>query len=167
MILIGLGSNLGDSPEVVLQAMSQLSVFALPDTLVCSRLWQTSPVDCPPDSGLFINAAVAFEAIEGLTPEGLLRELKELERAFGRGQKIVRNAPRELDLDLLVFNSERRDETDFVLPHPRATQRLFVLAPLAEVAGDVQWPGTGCSIQELLDGLETDEQVTPLSTGVA
>jgi len=167
MVLVGLGSNLGDSPDVVIQAMAQLAVFAVADSMLCSRLWRTSPVDCPPESGEFINAAVAFEAQRQLTPESLLRGLKDMEREFGRGRKIIRNAPRELDLDLLVFNAETRHQPDLVLPHPRAIQRLFVLAPLAEVAGDFQWPGTGCTVKELLDGLDTDEQVTPLPADTA
>ncbi len=162
MVLIGLGSNLGASPEVVARAMAELARFALPDSLVRSRLWRTSPVDCPPDAGAFINAAVAFRAAAGLTPERLLAQLKAMERAYGRGKKIVRNAPRELDLDLLVFDAERRNTPDFVLPHPRATQRLFVLAPLAEVAPDLCWPGCELTVNELLAQLKTDEQVIPL-----
>ncbi len=71
-----------------------------------SSLWRTSPVDCPPDSGDFINAVVAFEPRDGLTPEGLLAALKQLEREFGRAAAPVRNAPRELDLDLLVYGDE-------------------------------------------------------------
>lgn len=162
MVLIGLGSNLGDSPELVEQAIDALHQFAVPGTLRRSQLWRTSPVDCPPDAGDFINAAVAFEACAGLTPETLLHSLKALEREYGRGQKVVRNAPRELDLDLLVFNDEQRQGDDLVLPHPRATQRLFVLAPLAEVAADLCWPGGKLTINELLVQLETDELVDPL-----
>ena len=138
--------------------MQALAQFALPGTLRCSGLWQTSPVDCPPGSSEFINAAVCFEARSGLTPESLLRSLKALEAEYGRGKKLVRNAPRELDLDLLVYDQHFRDSEEFTLPHPRAVNRLFVLAPAAEIAADLRWPGVGKSIQELLDALETDEQ---------
>ncbi|MDH3641155.1 MAG: 2-amino-4-hydroxy-6-hydroxymethyldihydropteridine diphosphokinase [Gammaproteobacteria bacterium] len=158
MVLIGLGSNRGDSGNVVVSAMDRLCAFAA-GALLRSRLWRTSPVDCPPGSGDFINAAVAFAARPELTPEQLLRELKALEAEYGRDRTPVRNAPRELDLDLLLFDDQTRDDPDFVLPHPRAVNRLFVLAPAAEVAAEVVWPGLEATIGELLDGLESDEQV--------
>jgi 2-amino-4-hydroxy-6-hydroxymethyldihydropteridine diphosphokinase len=119
-------------------------------------------VDCPPGSADFINAAVAFEARPGLTPEQLLHALKALEIEYGRSPAPVRNASRELDLDLLLFDEQSRGEPDFVLPHPRAVDRLFVLAPAAQVAADVLWPGTGRTIGELLKTLQTDEQVEVL-----
>jgi 2-amino-4-hydroxy-6-hydroxymethyldihydropteridine diphosphokinase len=167
LVLIGLGSNQGPSAETVPAAMRALAQFALPGTLRCSRLWQTSPVDCPPGSNEFINAAVCFEAREGLTPESLLRSLKALEVEFGRGKKLVRNAPRELDLDLLVYDDHERDSDAFILPHPRAVNRLFVLAPAAEIAPDLQWPGLDKTVQELLDALETDEQAMPVADRAA
>jgi 2-amino-4-hydroxy-6-hydroxymethyldihydropteridine diphosphokinase len=167
LVLIGVGSNQGDSLEIVKRAISELERFALPQTFRCSRLWRTSPVDCPPDSGMFLNAAVGFEARENLTPELLLRQLKDLERQFGRGDKVVRNAPRELDLDLLVFDEETRDTETFTLPHPRAVERLFVLAPVAEIAPELGWPGIGKTVRELLLILETDEQVTALDCHIS
>ncbi len=158
MVLIGLGSNRGESGASVLSAIGRLADYAKGE-LRTSDLWRTSPVNCPPDSGDFINAAVAFEARPGLTPEALLRDLKALEVEFGRGPALVRNAPRELDLDLLLFDDQTRDEPDFVLPHPRAVNRLFVLAPAAQVAADVIWPGTGASIADLLTLLDSEEKV--------
>ncbi len=163
MVLIGLGSNQGQSAQILIAALRELERFALPGTFVASSLWQTSPVDCPPGSDAFINAVAAFSAREGLTPEDLLRELKALERKYGRSAAVVRNAPRELDLDLLVFDAEMRDTELFTLPHPRAVDRLFVLAPAAEIAPELRWPGLDHTIRELLDALETDEQVTPLA----
>lgn len=162
MILIGVGSNQGDSPQIVEQAMQRLAEFAH-GTLRQSSLWRTSPVDCPPGSGDFVNAAVAFAARSGLTPEGLLKALKALELEFGRGPAPVRNAPRELDLDLLLFDDQTRNSADFVLPHPRAVNRLFVLAPAAEVLPDASWPGLGQTIAELLAGLSSDERVQRLT----
>ena len=143
--------------------MQALARFAEPGTMRCSRLWRTSPVDCPPGSGEFVNAAVCFEARQEWNPEALLGELKALEVEFGRGRKLVRNAPRELDLDLLVYDRHTRNTEAFTLPHPRAVDRLFVLAPAAEIAPDLVWPGTGQWIQELLDALETDEQAIPMA----
>jgi len=161
MVLIGLGSNRGESAVIVRTAMDRLRAFARGEVR-CSSLWRTSPVDCPPDSGDFINAAVAFEARESLKPEALLRALKHLEASFGRVSNTVRNAPRELDLDLLLFDEQTRDSADFVLPHPRAVNRLFVLAPAAEVAPEAVWPGTGRTVAELLERLASDETVVRL-----
>ena len=142
--------------------MQRLEEFA-DGTLRRSSLWRTSPVDCPPGSGDFVNAAVAFAARPGLTPESLLKALKALELEFGRGPAPVRNAPRELDLDLLLFDAQTRDLPDFVLPHPRAVNRLFVLAPAAQVLPDASWPGLGRTITELLADLTSDEQVQRLT----
>ncbi len=158
MVLIGLGSNRGDSVQIVTEAMSRLAMFA-DGAFHCSHLWRTSPVDCPAGSADFINAAVAFQVQSSLTPERLLAALKKLEREYGRVVDSVRNAPRELDLDLLLFSEQVRDAADFVLPHPRAVNRLFVLAPAAEVLPDAIWPGTNLSVVELLNRLDSDEQV--------
>jgi 2-amino-4-hydroxy-6-hydroxymethyldihydropteridine diphosphokinase len=163
VVLIGLGSNQGDSMAIVPAAIRALAAFARPGTLLQSRLWQTSPVDCPPDSGDFVNAAVSFEARASLTPEQLLHELKALEREFGRGKKLVRNAPRELDLDLLVFDDHIRQTASFTLPHPRAVDRLFVLAPAAEIVPGLVWPGIGKTVQELLNSLDTNEHASPVT----
>jgi 2-amino-4-hydroxy-6-hydroxymethyldihydropteridine diphosphokinase len=166
VVLIGLGSNRGESRRFVLEAMARLSEFAAGDVL-CSHLWQTSPVDCPPGSAHFINAAAAFTAPRSLTPEGLLGSLKAIEREYGREQVSERNAPRELDLDLLLFDDEVRDTEEFMLPHPRAVDRLFVLAPAEEVLPDAIWPGTNQSIRQLLAALKSDEHVVRLEAQYA
>jgi 2-amino-4-hydroxy-6-hydroxymethyldihydropteridine diphosphokinase len=158
MVLIGLGSNRGDCVAIVSAAMERLAKFAAGEVRR-SDLWRTSPVDCPPGSGSFVNAAVAFDARAGLTPEALLRELKALEANYGRGPALVRNASRELDLDLLLFNDETRSAPDFELPHPRAVNRLFVLAPAAQVLPSAVWPGQGLTIRQLKERLHTDEKV--------
>ncbi|HEX7038053.1 MAG TPA: 2-amino-4-hydroxy-6-hydroxymethyldihydropteridine diphosphokinase [Pseudomonadales bacterium] len=161
MVLIGLGSNRGDSIAIVREAFVRLETFAC-EPVRRSSLWRTSPVDCPPGSAEFINAAAAFVARPEVTPESLLAGLKRLEGEFGRPRVRQRNAPRELDLDLLLFGDERRNAPDFVLPHPRAMNRRFVLAPAAEVLPEQVWPGTGRTIAELLAALESDEQVERL-----
>lgn len=160
-VLIGVGSNQGDCAAIVRLAMDALERFAA-GPVRRSSLWRTSPVDCPPGSGDFVNAAAAFRPMAELTPEGLLAGLKDLERQHGRSVSRVRNAPRALDLDLLLFGRAVRERADFVLPHPRAVNRRFVLAPAAEVLPDVVWPGTERRIRELLEALESDEQVARL-----
>jgi 2-amino-4-hydroxy-6-hydroxymethyldihydropteridine diphosphokinase len=166
LILIGIGSNRGESIQLVRQSIERLRTFAH-DGWRQSSLWRTSPVDCPPDSGDFINAVVAFEPRSELTPDALLMALKELEREFGRDEPSVRNAPRELDLDLLVFGDERRVSPKFMLPHPRATERRFVMAPAAEVAPDFRWPDTNATIAELLAQLDDGERVERLAARVS
>jgi 2-amino-4-hydroxy-6-hydroxymethyldihydropteridine diphosphokinase len=160
--LVGVGSNEGDSVALVLAAIEALRAFAQRD-FRASRLWRTSPVDCPPDAADFVNAVVGFVARAALTPEALLESLKNLEREHGRREATVRNAPRALDLDLLVFGDVRRATADFVLPHPRGHLRRFVLAPAAEIAPDLAWPGTGRRVADLLAGLPPDEErVVPI-----
>lgn len=162
MVLVGLGANRGNSRKVILEAMDRLEEFA-DGELARSSLWRTSPVDCPPGSSDFINAAVAFNARQGLTPESLLDQLKALEREFGRTQPSVRNSPRELDLDLLLYGEQTRATRDFTLPHPRAVDRLFVLAPAAQVLPAAVWPGTKKCIAQLLADLHSDEVVEQLN----
>jgi len=161
MVLVGLGSNQGDSVGIIRAALDRLTAFAA-GPLRRSRLYRTSPVDCPPGSSDFVNAAAAFTPLPDTTPEGLLAALKALEREFGRTKRPVRNAPRELDLDLLLFGDEVRQQDDFVLPHPRAVDRLFVLEPAAELLPAVVWPGTRRTIAELRDALESSEEVEPI-----
>jgi 2-amino-4-hydroxy-6-hydroxymethyldihydropteridine diphosphokinase len=161
MVLIGLGSNRGDSAAIVAAAIARLEQFAAAP-IRRSRLWRTSTVDCPPGAAPFINAAVAFEPRPEISPEMLLKALKAIEAEFGRTASSVRNAPRELDLDLLLFHQEVRELPHFTLPHPRAVNRLFVLAPAAEVLPDAVWPRLDLTIRQLLAALDTDEQVEPI-----
>jgi 2-amino-4-hydroxy-6-hydroxymethyldihydropteridine diphosphokinase len=132
-----------------LQALSQ-------EPLVKSSLWQTTPLDCPPDSPLFVNGVVGLVPNSNETPESLLRKLQAIEKEFGRMPKKVLNEPRSLDLDLIAFGNETRATKDLVLPHPRAHQRRFVLQPLSEIAPDFIFPGQTATVSELLKGLPPD-----------
>ena len=133
-----------------------------------SSLWRTSPVDCPPGSADFVNAVAAFLAAAP-SPEWLLSRLKALEGRYGRSAASVRNAPRELDLDLLLFGDVARRTERLTLPHPRALTRGFVMAPAAEAAPEWTWPGEGRTIADLARGLRTDETLArlPRSSGLA
>ena len=102
---IALGSNLGDSARVVEQAFVRLQAFSVAPVL-CSSLWRSEPVDCPPGSHPFINAAAGIVPCDGETPESLLARLQALEVEFGRRPKKVMNEPRPLDLDLIAFGLE-------------------------------------------------------------
>ncbi|HEX3626605.1 MAG TPA: 2-amino-4-hydroxy-6-hydroxymethyldihydropteridine diphosphokinase [Verrucomicrobiae bacterium] len=158
MAIVALGSNLGDSRRIILQATDRLQILSS-EPLLKSSLWQTSPVDCPPGSPGFVNAVVGLIPRNGETPESLLKKLKEIEQEFGRTPKKVLNEPRPLDLDLIVFGDEVRQSADLVLPHPRAHLRRFVLEPLNEIAPDLVLAGQGKSIKELLAGLASEERV--------
>jgi 2-amino-4-hydroxy-6-hydroxymethyldihydropteridine diphosphokinase len=156
LALIALGSNLGDSAKILAAAFERLRVLS-DEALRCSSLWQTAPVDCPPGSPPFLNAAVALVPRSGETPESLLEKLQVLEKEFGRRPKQIFNEPRPLDLDLIAFGNEERNTPLFTLPHPRAHLRRFVLAPLAEAAPQFLLPGKQRTVAGLLAGLPPDE----------
>jgi 2-amino-4-hydroxy-6-hydroxymethyldihydropteridine diphosphokinase len=160
--LISLGSNLGDSTSLIRAAFERLAVLSA-EPLVKSSLWQTAPVDCPPGSPPFVNAAVALTPKPEETPESLLTKLQALEKDFGRRPKVVLNEPRPIDLDLIAFGTEVRNTPALTVPHPRAHVRRFVLEPLSEIAPGLLLPGQSRTISELLATLTSDERVVRLS----
>jgi 2-amino-4-hydroxy-6-hydroxymethyldihydropteridine diphosphokinase len=162
LVLVALGSNQGDSQCLVRQAMDRLQ--ALSDgPLLKSSLWQTSPVDCPPGSPAFVNAAVGFSPRSAETPESLLQKLQALEKEFGRQSKTTRNEPRLLDLDLIAFGLQTRRTSELTLPHSRAHLRGFVLQPLSEIVPDLTLPGQNKTVAELLAGLGSGEVLVRLA----
>ncbi len=158
---VALGSNLGDSQKIISGAMARLQNFS-DEPILKSSLWQTSPVNCPPDSPKFVNAVVGLIPKKNETPESLLKKLRELEIEFGRASKTVLNEPRPLDLDLIAFGNEMRNSLELILPHPRAYLRKFVLQPLSEIAPDFILPGQGNTVSQLLIELSSDEILTRL-----
>jgi 2-amino-4-hydroxy-6-hydroxymethyldihydropteridine diphosphokinase len=159
LAIVALGSNLGDSRQIILTAMTRLEMFS-DAPILKSSLWGTAPVDCPPGSPKFVNAVAILVPPENETALGLLRKLRELEKQFGRVPKTVLNEPRPLDLDLIAFGTETHNSPELILPHPRAHLRRFVLQPLSEIAPDFVLPGQGRTVAELLAGLPPDETVT-------
>ncbi len=156
MVFVALGSNLGDSRRIVSEAMARLQNFSNRPILK-SSLWQTSPVNCPPDSPRFVNAVVSLVPQKNETPESLLEKLRILEKEFGHRPRKIPNEPRPLDLDLIAFGTETRDTPELVLPHPRAHLRRFVLQPLSEIAPDLILPGQSRTVAQLLAELSFDE----------
>jgi len=136
---VALGSNLEDPQQQVLRALDELD--ELPGTRVTARsaLYRTAPVgyDNQPD---FINAAA--EVSTTLDPLALLRALLALETAHGR-ERPFPNAPRVLDLDLLLYDDLELHDPELTLPHPRLHERGFVLFPLADIAPELHVPGQG------------------------
>ncbi len=153
--IISIGSNLGDPRQNVLRAMEKLQLLS-ETPLLRSSLWQTTPLECPPGSPLFINGVVALQPRSYETPESLLARFKALEVEWGRPPKRVLNEPRVLDLDLIAFGGETRSSEELVLPHPRAQARRFVLQPLSEIAPNLLLPGSTKSVVELLALLPPD-----------
>ena len=161
LVIVALGSNLGDSREIVRRAMDHLQRLSS-KPLLRSSLYETAPVDCPPGSPCFINAVVVLTPKVRETPETLLVELQKLEKEFGRRPRKILNEPRALDLDLVSFGSEIRSSKELILPHPRAHQRPFVLAPLNEIAPDYVLPRQTKSVRELLAEFDVAQTVTRL-----
>jgi 2-amino-4-hydroxy-6-hydroxymethyldihydropteridine diphosphokinase len=155
-VFIALGSNLGDSQQVVRKAMEKLQALSA-SPLLKSSLWRTTPLDCPPGSPIFINAVVGLTPRAEEIPESLLTKLQALEKEFGRQPKKVLNESRPLDLDIITFGNERRQTPQLILPHPRAKERRFVLQPLSELAPQLVLPGQTVTVLELLEKLEPDE----------
>lgn len=158
LAIIALGSNLGHAKRNVLEAMDRLQELVVAP-LLRSSLWQTTPMDCPPGSPPFINAAIGLQPAVTETPESLLSKLQTLESAFGRRPKKILNEPRPLDLDLIAFGQKARQSKELVLPHPRAHQRRFVLQPLSEIAPDLVLPGQTKTVRELLQALPPDSSM--------
>lgn len=136
---VALGANLGDPVATVKQAVEALKGLPRGCLLTVSSLYRTAPIGLK-DQPDFINAVAALET--ELTPAALLDELFAIEAHFGR-QRSIRNAPRTLDLDLLLYGEICLDDPAITLPHPRMHERAFVLAPLAEIAPSLAIPGHG------------------------
>ncbi len=158
LAIIALGSNIGDSRTIILDALARLQKFS-DQPVLKSSLWQTTPVDCPPDSPKFLNAVVGLVPQKVETPESLLQKMQDLEKQFGRIAKKVLNEPRPLDLDLIAFGAEIRNTPELILPHPRAHLRRFVLQPLSEIAPDLILPNQTKTVSQLLAELSTDEVI--------
>ena len=125
----GLGANLGDARQAVQQALIDLAHLPHSELLAASRLYRSAPVAAAgPD---FVNAVAELRT--SLSAPALLDALQALEHAAGR-QRPYPNAPRTLDLDLLLYGEARIDSARLTVPHPRWCQRAFVLRPLAELA---------------------------------
>lgn len=152
---IGLGANLGDAADALRAAVRELATLPRTTLAVQSSVYRSAPIDSSgPD---YLNAAVLLHT--GLTPQELLTHLQRIELALGR-ERPYRNAPRTLDLDLLMFGDVCLDTLTLTLPHPRLHQRAFVLLPFAEIAPDWHVPGHG-RVADLLP-LVADQRVDKL-----
>ncbi|MDP1558330.1 MAG: 2-amino-4-hydroxy-6-hydroxymethyldihydropteridine diphosphokinase [Nitrosomonas sp.] len=143
---IALGSNLENPAHQVRQAINELTRLPATRLLVYSSLYCSAPIGRL-DQPDFINAVAQIET--RLTPQELLIALLEIEQRYGRIRESL-NAPRILDLDILIYDDLQCREDNLTLPHPRMCQRAFVLQPLWEISPDCYIPGHGV-ITKLLD----------------
>ncbi|MFO7326537.1 MAG: 2-amino-4-hydroxy-6-hydroxymethyldihydropteridine diphosphokinase [Pseudomonadota bacterium] len=145
---VGVGSNLGDPVARVRAAFDALA--GLPDTrlIATSRLYRTAPFG-PVAQGDFINAVAGL--LTQLDAVTLLHHIRAIEKEAGRVRE-QRWGPRTLDLDLLVFGDQRIDTPELTVPHPGIAERVFVLAPLMDIAPTLDVPGVG-RVEELRRGL--------------
>lgn len=126
---VGLGANLGEPVQALRQALAAIGQLPRTDVLRCSGFFRSAPVDAGgPD---YVNAVAELRT--GLDAPRLLAGLQAIERGAGR-ERPYRNAPRTLDLDLLLYGSARIESAALTVPHPRMRERAFVLQPLAQLA---------------------------------
>lgn len=142
---VGLGSNLADPQVQVLHAMQALDDLPRSRLLARSSLYRSAPVGYL-DQPDFINAVAQIET--ELAPRELLDALLRLEQECGRTREF-RNAPRTLDLDLLLYGGLQHHEHGLTVPHPQMHLRAFVLQPLLEIAPDCQIPGVGAAAEAM------------------
>ena len=137
---VGIGANLGDARANALDAIARLRRVPGIAVTGVSSLYRTAPVDSSGDD--YINAVARIDTT--LAPHALLAALFAIEQEHGR-ERPYRNAPRTLDLDLLLYGADIIATPTLAVPHPRMTQRAFVLAPLLEIAPDIAVPGLGAA----------------------
>ena len=149
--VLALGSNLGERLDNLQGAVRALA--DTPDVWVTgvSPVYETEPVDAPEGSGPYLNAVVLADTT--LAATRLLDRALAIEDAYGRERSEVRNAPRTLDVDLIVVGDRRANDDTLHLPHPRATERAFVLRPWYDLEPDAQFPDRG-PIADLLGGID-------------
>ena len=134
---LGIGSNVGDRATFCRRAVSALGEIDGIEVTQVSSLYETSPIGGPPQRS-FVNLVI--EIATSLSPRGLLDATQAVEQRLGREPSEIRWGPRVVDLDILTFGEEKISEPDLEIPHPRITQRRFVLVPLLELDPDASDP---------------------------
>lgn len=135
---IGFGGNIGDTRQLITDAIVCLALRSELQILAKSCFYQSAPVEAT--GGDYINAVIEVET--ELSPYGLLHVCQTIEQEFGR-ERPYTNAPRTLDLDILSFEGVTQNETELILPHPKIIERSFVLLPLLEIAPNFFLPDLG------------------------
>lgn len=150
---LSLGSNIGDREHFIRtaiqlldQSRDQLQVVQL------SSFYETEPVGLT-EQASFLN--IAAKGYTAFTPEELLKHTQNIEEQLGRTRE-VRWGPRVIDIDILLYNNIRMNTEQLVIPHPRMTERAFVLVPLAEIEPDLILPGSSGQIESLVQSVEKE-----------
>jgi 2-amino-4-hydroxy-6-hydroxymethyldihydropteridine diphosphokinase len=155
-VYLSLGSNVGDRAAQMARAVEALTAAGV-RVRRQSGLYATEPVDFPAQSW-FLNCVV--EAETELLPRQLLHAVQQIERTLGR-KKMVRRGPRAMDIDILLYGSSAVRAAELEIPHPRMTQRRFVLVPLAELAPTLRHPVLHMTMAKLLAATPDRSGVRP------
>ncbi len=147
---IGLGSNLGDSRDQLKAAVADIERLPETSVLAQSAFYRSAPIGYL-DQPDFVNAVIKIKT--GLAPQELLSALLGIERQHGR-ERTFSNAPRTLDLDVLLYDDLKVDEPGLRIPHPNMHHRAFVLQPLLEIAPDCVIPSVGLASVAMRDCLD-------------
>jgi 2-amino-4-hydroxy-6-hydroxymethyldihydropteridine diphosphokinase len=161
-VFIALGSNVGDREKALSRARVLLHEAGFRET-TASTVYLTEPVGGPPQAW-FLNQVIGGHT--ALSAEETLRACLGAEGALGR-ERTVRDGPRTLDVDLLLFGDAVMSTGSLVLPHPRLHERRFVLVPLAEIAPEVRHPVLGATVAELLARCADRAEVRPFQPAAA
>ena len=157
---VGLGSNIGDKAGNILRALDILSQSDGIKATKVSSFYETEPIGCE-DQDWFVNAVAQVEII--FSPEELLNAFKKVEQIMGR-KNTIRWGPREIDLDLLMYDQLCFESPGLVIPHPRLHERAFVLVPLAKIAPDLFHPIQKKTIAELLAELQSQKTIRQIGS---
>lgn len=149
--VLAIGSNLGDRHARLQGAVSALEDTPEVQVVAVSSVYETDPVDTPTGSDKFLNAVVLIDTT--LTVHTLLDRALAIEDAFGR-ERSDENAPRTLDVDVIVVGDRLADDEQLKLPHPRAHERGFVLVPWLEIDPEGEIPGQGF-VADLIGSVDT------------
>ncbi|HEX7642324.1 MAG TPA: 2-amino-4-hydroxy-6-hydroxymethyldihydropteridine diphosphokinase [Burkholderiaceae bacterium] len=137
---VGIGANLGDARATVEAALGKLAELPQSKLVAQSSLFASAPIDAGGDD--YVNAVAHLKT--GLPAEALLQQLQAIELEFGR-ERPYRNAPRTLDLDILLYGANKISSATLTVPHPRLTERAFALIPLLQLDPFVKIPGKGAA----------------------